>query len=216
MPRTAPSDLAKGARQLPALQRRSLPVGRQLCLLAPAAGAQRQDPRPGPAQLAPAVHRPTGTISLAFADNASNGIEPAFSWSYTRKKRLGRRLRAAASREYAVEDHAWRLYRHLFGLMRRSPMPSSLRARTRRGRSRPWSRRWRPFIDTSISKTVNVPADYPYEDFQDLYTQAWRSGSRAWPPTGPTACSDRCCRSRRKSKQPEPLRPLRLTGPTNA
>ena len=31
---------------------------------------------------------PTGTISLAFADNASNGIEPAFSWSYTRKKRM--------------------------------------------------------------------------------------------------------------------------------
>ena len=34
---------------------------------------------------------PTGTISLAFADNASNGIEPAFSWSYTRKKREARR-----------------------------------------------------------------------------------------------------------------------------
>ena len=32
-----------------------------------------------------------------------------------------------------------------------------------------------PYIDTSISKTVNVPADYPYEDFQDLYMQAWKS-----------------------------------------
>jgi ribonucleoside-diphosphate reductase alpha chain len=30
-----------------------------------------------------------------------------------------------------------------------------------------------PYIDTSISKTVNVPADYPYADFQDLYLQAW-------------------------------------------
>lgn len=33
-----------------------------------------------------------------------------------------------------------------------------------------------PFVDTSISKTVNVPADYPYEDFKDLYHQAWRAG----------------------------------------
>ena len=40
---------------------------------------------------------PTGTISLAFADNASNGIEPAFSWTYTRKKRSAR-PKVAASR----------------------------------------------------------------------------------------------------------------------
>ena len=33
-----------------------------------------------------------------------------------------------------------------------------------------------PYIDTSISKTVNVPAEYPYEDFQDLYMSAWKSG----------------------------------------
>ena len=50
---------------------------------------------------------PTGTISLAFADNASNGIEPAFSWSYTRKKRMA----DGSFKEHAVEDHAWRLYR---------------------------------------------------------------------------------------------------------
>jgi ribonucleoside-diphosphate reductase alpha chain len=33
-----------------------------------------------------------------------------------------------------------------------------------------------PFIDSAISKTVNVPADYPYDEFQDLYTEAWRAG----------------------------------------
>src|SRR5439155_25157060 len=54
---------------------------------------------------------PTGTISLAFADNASNGIEPPFSWSYTRRKREN----DGSFKEYAVEDHAWRLYRHLKG-----------------------------------------------------------------------------------------------------
>ncbi|MGC2049052.1 MAG: LAGLIDADG family homing endonuclease, partial [Gallionella sp.] len=43
---------------------------------------------------------PTGTISLAFADNASNGIEPAFSWFYTRKKRMAE----GGTKDYAVED----------------------------------------------------------------------------------------------------------------
>ena len=54
---------------------------------------------------------PTGTVSLAFADNASNGIEPAFSWMYKRKKRES----DGSTTEYAVEDHAWRLYRELGG-----------------------------------------------------------------------------------------------------
>ena len=43
---------------------------------------------------------PTGTIALAFADNASNGIEPAFAWSYTRRKRMP----DGSTREYTVED----------------------------------------------------------------------------------------------------------------
>src|SRR5439155_857952 len=55
---------------------------------------------------------PTGTISLAFADNASNGIEPAFSWFYTRKKRMADDTR----REYHVEDHAYRVFRHFNGI----------------------------------------------------------------------------------------------------
>src|SRR5438132_13924672 len=51
---------------------------------------------------------PTGTISLAFADNASNGIEPPFSWIYTRKKRMA----DGTLKEFPVEDYAWRLYKH--------------------------------------------------------------------------------------------------------
>ena len=46
-------------------------------------------------------------ISLAFADNASNGIEPPFSWYYFRKKREP----DGSTTEYEVADHAWRLYR---------------------------------------------------------------------------------------------------------
>jgi hypothetical protein len=105
---------------------------------------------------------PTGTISLAFADNASNGIEPAFSWTYTRKKRMP----DGTTKEYAVEDHAWRLYRHLKGAD--APLTDAfvtaleMSAQAHAAMVAAVA----PYIDTSISKTVNVPADYPYADFQ--------------------------------------------------
>jgi ribonucleoside-diphosphate reductase alpha chain len=60
---------------------------------------------------------PTGTITLAFADNASNGIEPAFSWTYNRRKRMP----DDSYRTFEVADHAWRLYRHMGGDMEQLP-----------------------------------------------------------------------------------------------
>jgi ribonucleoside-diphosphate reductase alpha chain len=115
---------------------------------------------------------PTGTISLAFADNASNGIEPAFSWSYTRKKREPDN----SFKHYAVEDHAWRLYRHLKGAD--APLTDAFVTALEMSAEAHAAMvaAVAPYIDTSISKTVNVPADYPYEDFQGLYLQAWQSG----------------------------------------
>jgi ribonucleoside-diphosphate reductase alpha chain len=115
---------------------------------------------------------PTGTISLAFADNASNGIEPAFSWSYIRKKRMP----DGGFKEYAVEDHAWRLYRHLKGTD--APLtPAFVTALEMSAQAHEQMVAVvAPFIDTAISKTVNVPADYPYADFQNLYFEAWQSG----------------------------------------
>src|SRR6266850_2354435 len=107
---------------------------------------------------------PTGTISLAFADNASNGIEPPFSWTYTRKKRMA----DGTLKEFPVEDYAWRLYKHDGGDVSALPpyfvtaleLPASAHERMVAAVA--------PFVDTSISKTVNVPETYPYEDFQDL------------------------------------------------
>ncbi len=115
---------------------------------------------------------PTGTISLAFADNASNGIEPPFSWSYTRKKRMA----DGGFKEYAVEDHAWRLWHHLHGAD--APLPPAFVTALEMSAEAHAAMvaAVAPFIDTSISKTVNVPADYPYEDFQGLYMTAWQSG----------------------------------------
>ena len=142
---------------------------------------------------------PTGTISLAFADNASNGIEPAFSWFYTRK----RRMPDDTLREYPVEDHGYRLFKHLHNIgddvtvvpfdAQRKVIPGSVwQEGGRRFAMLPeyfvtaldmkaidhvrMSAAVQPFIDTAISKTVNVPADYPFADFADLYLEAWKSG----------------------------------------
>ncbi len=112
---------------------------------------------------------PTGTVSLAFADNASNGIEPAFSWAYTRKKREADGTRS----EYTVEDHAYRLYKALGGDTAKLP-PAFVGALEMSAQDHiGMMESVQPCIDTSISKTVNVAADYPYEDFKNLYLQAW-------------------------------------------
>jgi len=126
---------------------------------------------------------PTGTISLAFCDNASNGIEPAFSWSYTRKKRQA----DGSFKEYAVEDHAYRLFRHLHGAD--APLPpafvSALEISAADHAAMVGA--VAPFIDTAISKTVNVPADYPFDAFRDLYTQAWQLGLKGLATYRPNA-----------------------------
>ncbi len=125
---------------------------------------------------------PTGTISLAFADNASNGIEPPFSWVYTRKKRMA----DGTLKEFPVEDHAWRKYKHMLttgALPRREgddmdklPPYFVTALEISAGAHEQMVATVAPYIDTSISKTVNVPEDYPYEEFQDLYMHAWKSG----------------------------------------
>ncbi len=115
---------------------------------------------------------PTGTISLAFADNASNGIEPPFSYTYTRRKRMA----DGTFKEYAVEDYAWRLYKHMGGNVDKLP-PSFVTALEISAQAhKDMVAVVAPYIDTSISKTVNVPEDYPYADFEDLYLTAWKAG----------------------------------------
>ena len=113
---------------------------------------------------------PTGTISLAFADNASNGIEPPFSYTYTRKKRTADGMH----KDYAVEDHAWRRYRHLGGDVANLPDYFVTALNISADAHLQMVAAVAPYIDTSISKTVNVPEDYPYVDFEQLYFNAWK------------------------------------------
>jgi ribonucleoside-diphosphate reductase alpha chain len=144
---------------------------------------------------------PTGTISLAFADNASNGIEPPFSWCYTRKKRMP----DDTKKEYVVEDHAYRLYKHMRGIDATVEMIACTEAEAKQhtpgkvfeveGRRKSvlpayfvtalemkaldhmrMSAAIQPYIDAAISKTVNVPEHYPFAEFKDLYTEAWIHG----------------------------------------
>src|SRR5207247_3497725 len=152
---------------------------------------------------------PTGTISLAFADNASNGIEPAFSWLYTRKRRMADDTR----KEYHVEDHAYRLFRHLHGIEddvavlpfdpSRALPPGNIWAEAdgeRYAMLPPYfvtalemtaldhmrmSAAVQPFVDTAISKTVNVPVGYPFADFEDLYLEAWKNAMKGLTPSRP-------------------------------
>ena len=115
---------------------------------------------------------PTGTISLAFADNAANGIEPPFSWTYQRRKREP----DSSFKTYEVEDHAWRLYRHLGGDMSKLPLQFATALEISALDHMRMVAAAAPYIDSAISKTVNVAEDYPYEHFKDLYLEAWRSG----------------------------------------
>lgn len=115
---------------------------------------------------------PTGTISLAFADNASNGIEPAFSWFYNRTKRMP----DGSKKDYTVEDHAYRVYRALGHDTAKLPEAFVSALEISATDHMLMVAVVAPYVDAAISKTVNVPQDYPYDSFKNLYMEAWRKG----------------------------------------
>jgi ribonucleoside-diphosphate reductase alpha chain len=79
-------------------------------------------------------------------------------------------------RSYDVEDHAWRLHRQMGNDTAALP-PQFVTALEMRALDHlRMVQAVQPLIDTAISKTVNVPADYPFEDFRNLYSQAWHAG----------------------------------------
>ena len=126
---------------------------------------------------------PTGTISLAFADNASNGIEPPFSWYYTRKKRMA----DGGHKDYQVEDHAYRLYREQGGDMENLPAGFVTALEISALAHMNMVAAVAPFVDSAISKTVNVPETYPFGEFQELYSAAWRAGLKGITTYRPNA-----------------------------
>jgi ribonucleoside-diphosphate reductase alpha chain len=125
---------------------------------------------------------PTGTISLSLANNASNGIEPSFAHHYFRNViREGRKTKEKVD-VFSFELLAYR------SLINERALPGSDRPEEKlpdyfitaedvtprqhvdiQAASQMW-------IDSSISKTANVPTDYPYEDFKDIYMHAYEQG----------------------------------------
>ena len=115
---------------------------------------------------------PTGTISL-YAGNVSSGIEPVFAYAYTRKV-----LQKDGSRtEEEVVDYAVQMWRETFG---DAPLPDHfVNAQTLppedHVKMQAAAQKW---IDSSISKTINCPADIDFEAFKDVYMQAWDLGCK--------------------------------------
>jgi ribonucleoside-diphosphate reductase alpha chain len=112
---------------------------------------------------------PTGTISL-LAGNVSSGLEPIFAPSY-RRRILDEN---GAAKDFLLTDYALGLWRGLgatelpHGLLTASELP--VRAHL------DMQAALQPFVDNSISKTINVPEDYPFEDFRRIYDLAYDMG----------------------------------------
>ncbi|RDI96854.1 adenosylcobalamin-dependent ribonucleoside-diphosphate reductase [Dyella solisilvae] len=125
---------------------------------------------------------PTGTISLSLANNASNGIEPSFAHHYSRNViREGRKTKEKVE-VYSYELLAYRALINADALPftddPKSKLPEYFVAAddiTPREHVdiQAAAQLW---VDSSISKTANVPTDYPYEDFKDIYFYAYKQG----------------------------------------
>jgi ribonucleoside-diphosphate reductase alpha chain len=116
---------------------------------------------------------PTGTISL-LADNVSSGIEPVFAFSHVRHVLQPDGTR----REESVEDHAFRLWRELEGSAE-PPADVFVDAQTLTpGDHLAMQAAAQEFVDSSISKTINLPKDISFEDFKHVYEEAYATGCK--------------------------------------
>ncbi|NND82373.1 MAG: adenosylcobalamin-dependent ribonucleoside-diphosphate reductase [Gammaproteobacteria bacterium] len=125
---------------------------------------------------------PTGTISLSMANNVSNGIEPSFAHHYSRNViREGRKTKEKVD----VFSYELLAYREV---VNENAMPYSTDAAEQLPDNFVTSESITPiqhvdiqaaaqkWVDSSISKTANVPTEYPYEDFKDIYMYAYEKG----------------------------------------
>ncbi len=116
---------------------------------------------------------PTGTISL-FANNVSSGIEPVFSYTFNRSVLMPDGTR----REEEVTDYAYRLYRRMMG--EDAPLPDHFV--DAQGLSPAdhvvMQAAVQKYVDSSISKTINVPEEIEFEAFKNVYIQAYEAGCK--------------------------------------
>ncbi|MEE8173023.1 MAG: adenosylcobalamin-dependent ribonucleoside-diphosphate reductase, partial [Alphaproteobacteria bacterium] len=116
---------------------------------------------------------PTGTISL-LAGNISSGIEPVFSYSYRRNVLMPDGSRKAET----VSDYAYRLFRELKG--ENTPLPEYFvdAQQLRPSDHLIVQALAQKYIDSSISKTINCPEEIGFEEFKDIYSEAFELGCK--------------------------------------
>jgi ribonucleoside-diphosphate reductase alpha chain len=144
---------------------------------------------------------PTGTISL-LAENVSSGIEPVFAYTYKRKimKPGGERA------EEPVEDYAHQLYRELYGDQELPEEFVNAQELTPEDHIAVQAAAQK-YVDSSISKTVNCPADISFEAFKDVYMDAYESGCKGcttWRPNDITGAILSVDEPRRAPSPPPP------------
>lgn len=116
---------------------------------------------------------PTGTISLSFGNNVSNGIEPSFAHQYARNIIVEGKKTKEQVQVYSFEKL---LYESMNGVTEILPayfVDASTIDPKQHVDIQAAAQYW---IDSSISKTINVPTDYPFEDFKDIYIYAYDKG----------------------------------------
>ena len=116
---------------------------------------------------------PTGTISIV-ANNVSSGLEPVFSFSYTRNVLMPDGTR----REEQVSDYAFRLFKQHYG--EHTPLPDAFvdaQHLTPSDHVR-MQATVQKFIDSAVSKTINVAEGIPFDSFKDVYFEAYDSGCK--------------------------------------
>ncbi len=117
---------------------------------------------------------PTGTISL-FAGNVSSGLEPVFALNYTRRVRKGI---GDEYEEHAVSDYACHLYKQMHPGTKQMPEYFVTSDKVSPREHVDIQARLQRCVDSSISKTINVPKEMPFEEFKDIYLYAYEQGCK--------------------------------------
>lgn len=124
---------------------------------------------------------PTGTMSLTWGDNVANGIEPTFSHSYVRNIRIAGKQAKVQERVYSLA-YLWYLSKHGIEHSDDLELPHYLATTDNikvheHIEVQSVAQKW---IDSSVSKTCNVPTDYDYDDFKNAYLTAWKRGLKGF------------------------------------
>lgn len=124
---------------------------------------------------------PTGTTSI-FYGNTSGGIEPSFSWEYNRDVVIDQKGEEQTKQNFPVEDYGWYLYKRMCQEANDDcyPLPEYMVTALELSvddhlRVAAAAQKW---VDAAISKTINIPKDYPFEEFQNVYLTAYDSGMK--------------------------------------